>query len=218
LNEAEIDMMAEYGVAIAHCPPTNSILGNCAYLPYMLHKGVKVGLGTDFPTHNLFNVMLSVSQQHAIMPRPMRGLLPWTPYELATLGSARALRWEDQIGTLEVGKRADVVTIDLTCNTSLFPLNVGTLMLFLSVNGPGTEVTDALVDGHFLRRDGKFTFLDEAEIMGRAQYWCEVHGRLHAGAGRRSAHVRARSRRISAAVTPPGNNNKDEMRSRPCLL
>lgn len=173
LNEAEIDMMAEYGVAIAHCPPTNSILGNCAYLPYMLHKGVKVGLGTDFPTHNLFNVMLSVSQQHAIMPRPMRGLLPWTPFELATLGSARALRWEDQIGTLEVGKRADVVTIDLTHNTSLFPLNVGTLMLFLSVNGPGTEVTDALVDGHFLRRDGKFTFLDEAEIIGRAHYWCD---------------------------------------------
>ena len=117
--------------------------------------------------------MPSVPQQAAIMPRPRRGWLPWTPFELATWGSARALRWEDQIGTLEVGKRADVVTIDLTHNTSLFPLNVGTLMLFLSVNGPGTEVTDALVDGHFLRRDGKFTFLDEAEIIGRAHYWCD---------------------------------------------
>ncbi len=173
LNEAEIDMVAETGVAIAHCPPTNSILGNCAYLPYMLHKGVKVGLGTDMPTHNLFSAMLSVSQQHAIMPRPLRGVMPWTPFELATVGSARALCWDDQIGTLEAGKRADVVTIDLTHNTSLYPLNPGTLLLFLAANGAGTEVADALVDGRFLRRDGKFTFLDEDELMGRAQYWCD---------------------------------------------
>jgi cytosine/adenosine deaminase-related metal-dependent hydrolase len=139
----------------------------------MLKQGVKVGLGTDMPTHNLFNVMLSVSQQHAIMPRELRGVMPWTPFELATLGSARALRWEEKIGTLEPGKRADVVTIDLTHNTDLFPLNVGTLLLFLAVNGPGTEVADAMVDGRFLRRDGKFTLVDEDELMERAQYWCD---------------------------------------------
>ncbi|MFP4394432.1 MAG: amidohydrolase family protein [Anaerolineales bacterium] len=173
LNEQEIDMVAETGTAIAHCPPTNSILGNCAYVPYMLQQGVKVGLGTDVPTHNLFNVMLSVSQQHAIMPRELRGLMPWTPFELATTGSARALRWEDQIGTLEPGKRADVVTIDLTHNTSLFPLNPGALLLFLAFNGPGTEVSDALVNGQFLRRDGEFTMLDEIAIIERAQYWCD---------------------------------------------
>lgn len=173
LNEREIDMAAETGTAIAHCPPTNSILGNCAYVPYMLKQGVKVGLGTDVPTHNLFNVMLSVSQQHAIMPRELRGLPPWTPFELATTGSARALRWEDQIGTLEPGKRADVVTIDLTHNTSLFPLNPGALLLFLAFNGPGAEVSDALVNGQFLRRDGEFTMLDEVAIIERAQYWCD---------------------------------------------
>ena len=173
LNEQEIDRVAETSTAIAHCPPTNSILGNCAYVPYMLKQGVKVGLGTDVPTHNLFNAMLSVSQQHAIMPRELRGLPPWTPFELATTGSARALRWEDQIGTLEPGKRADVVTIDLRHNTSLFPLNPGVLLLFLAFNGPGTEVSDALVNGQFLRRDGEFTTLDEIAIIERAQYWCD---------------------------------------------
>lgn len=173
LNEQEIEMVAETGTAIAHNPPTNSILGNCAYLPYMLQQNVKVGLGTDVPTHNLFNAMLSVSQQHAIMPRELRGLMPWTPFELATVGSARALRWEEQIGTLEPGKRADVVTIDLTRNTSLFPLNPGVLHLFLAFNGPGTQVSDALVDGRFLRRDGEFTIFDEEEIVNRAQYWCD---------------------------------------------
>jgi cytosine/adenosine deaminase-related metal-dependent hydrolase len=173
LNEREIDICAETGVAIAHCPPTNSILGNCAYLPYMLKAGVNVGLGTDMPTHNMFNVMLSVSQQHSIMPRELRGLPPWTPFELATVGSARALGLEDQVGTLEPGKRADLVTIDLTHNTSLFPLNVGGLLTFMTANGPGTQVSDAMVDGKFLRRDGEFTIFDEEAIIARAQEWCD---------------------------------------------
>ena len=172
LNAHEIDMYAETGTALAHCPPTNSILGNCAYLPYMLQAGVKVGLGTDVPTHNLFNVMLSVSQQHSIMPRELRGIPPWTPFELATMGSARALRLEDQIGTLEPGKRADLVTIDLTHNTSLFPLNIGVLLTFMALNGPGIEVADAMVDGKFLRRDGEFTIFDEEAIIAHAQEWC----------------------------------------------
>jgi len=173
LNESEIDMLAETGTALAHCPPTNSILGNCAYVPYMLQAGVKVGLGTDVPTHNLFNVMLSVSQQQAIMPREMRGLLPWAPFELATLGSAKALRLEDKIGTLEPGKRADIVTIDLTRETGIFPLNLGNLLTFIAFNGPGTEVEDAMVDGRFLRRDGEFTIFDEDAIIARAKEWCD---------------------------------------------
>ena len=173
LNEEEIDMIAESGTAIAHNPPTNSILGNVAYLPYMLEAGVKVGLGTDAPTHNLFNVMLSVSQQHNIMPREKRGLAPWVPFELATVGSAKALRMEDKIGTLEPGKRADIVTIDLKRNTDLYPLNVGNLLTFIAFNGPGTQVTDAMVDGVFLRRDGEFTIFDEDEIIAKADKWCE---------------------------------------------
>ncbi len=173
LNESEIDMLAETGTALAHCPPTNSILGNCAYLPYMLQAGVKVGLGTDVPTHNLFNVMLSVSQQHNIMPRELRGLAPWVPFELATLGSAKALRLDRKIGTLEPGKRADIVTVDLTRNSSLFPLDVGVLLTFIAFNGPGTEVADAMVDGRFLRRDGEFTVFDEEAVIAHAQEWCD---------------------------------------------
>jgi cytosine/adenosine deaminase-related metal-dependent hydrolase len=103
----------------------------------------------------------------------MRGLAPWTPYELATLGSAKALRLEDKIGTLEPGKRADIVTIDLSRNTSLYPLNVGALLTFMAFNGPGTEVADAMVDGRFLRRDGEFTVFDEEAIIAKANAWCD---------------------------------------------
>jgi cytosine/adenosine deaminase-related metal-dependent hydrolase len=117
--------------------------------------------------------MLSVSQQHAIMPREMRGMPPWTPFELATVGSAKALRLEDKIGTLEPGKRADIVTVDLSRNTGLYPLNVGNLLTFMAFNGPGTEVADAMVDGEFLRRDGEFTIFDEEAITAKANEWCD---------------------------------------------
>ena len=69
LNEAEIDLLAETDTALVHCPATNAWFGQCAYLPYMLDAGMRVGLGTDCVTHNLFSVMLSVLQHHNIMPR-----------------------------------------------------------------------------------------------------------------------------------------------------
>src|SRR3989304_2170698 len=75
----EIDVLAEEDVALVHCPATNALFGGCAYVPYMLEKGVRVGLGTDCATHNLFTVMISASQHHDIMPRPLRRLEPCTP-------------------------------------------------------------------------------------------------------------------------------------------
>ena len=67
-----------------------------------------------------------------------------------------------------VEKGFDVVTIDLACNTRLFPLNPAVLFYMLAFNGAGTEASDVMVDGRFLRRDGAFTFLDEERIVARA--------------------------------------------------
>jgi len=172
LNEAEIDLLAEKNAALVHCPATNAWFGQCAYLPYMLERGLRVGLGTDCVSHNLFNVLLSVLQQHNIMPRRLRGLPAWKIFELATLGGARALGMEDQIGSLEAGKCADLITIDLKHNTSLFPLSAESLFDRLALNAAGSEAYDMLVNGVFIRRNGEFTFLDEEAILGRAAEWC----------------------------------------------
>jgi cytosine/adenosine deaminase-related metal-dependent hydrolase len=172
LNEAEIDLLVETDTAVVHCPATNAWFGYCAYLPYMLKAGLRTGLGTDMPSHNIFNVMLSVLQHHAIMPRELRGIEPAKIFELATLGGAQVLGLENEIGTLQPGKRADVVTIDLSHNSSLFPLNSQVLFAMLVTNGAGTQVCDSMVNGVFLRRDGAFISLDEAAIIGHAQEWC----------------------------------------------
>jgi cytosine/adenosine deaminase-related metal-dependent hydrolase len=177
LSEAEIDLLATTDTALVHCPATNAWFGECAYLPYMLDAGLRVGLGTDCVTHNLFNVMLSVLQHHNIMPRRRRGVPAWKIVELATLGGARTLGIDDQIGTLETGKRADLITIDLQHNTSLFPLSVETLFDRLVLNAAGSEACDVLVDGEWIRRQGTFTFLDEETILRRAGEWCLKFGR-----------------------------------------
>ncbi len=173
LNETEIDLLGETDTALVHCPATNAWFGYCAYLPYMLKAGLRIGLGTDMPSHNIFNVMFSVLQHQAIMPRQLRGIEPAKIFELATLGGAQVLGLADEVGTLEPGKRADVVTIDLSHNSSLFPLNRWVLLAMLATNGAGTQVNDSMVNGHLLIRDGAFTRLDEAAIIGRAQDWCD---------------------------------------------
>jgi cytosine/adenosine deaminase-related metal-dependent hydrolase len=83
---------------------------------------------------------------------------------------------EDQIGSLEPGKRADLITLDLQHNTSLFPLSVESLYDRLALNAAGSEACDVMVDGVFIRRHGAFTFLDEEAIIARAAEWCRKFG------------------------------------------
>jgi 5-methylthioadenosine/S-adenosylhomocysteine deaminase len=171
LNDEEIALYAKTGSSAAHCPPTNSMLGNVARVPKMLAEGVNVGLGTDMPTHDMFNVMRSVSQQHNIMPREPRGLMPWAPLEMATVGGARALNLQADIGTLEPGKKADIITLDLANNTRLFPLTAQVLITFITVNGVSSDVADVIVDGNLLMRDRQVLHLDEQAILERALRW-----------------------------------------------
>jgi len=72
-----------------------------------------------------------------------------------------------------VGKKADVITIDLRGNSDLFPLSPEGLPDLLALNGAGTEACDVMVDGELLRREGAFTRMDEQAVIGRGQEWCD---------------------------------------------
>lgn len=173
MTRAEFDILAEARCAIAHCPQSNaSFFGDVADVPAMLDAGVTVGLGTDMPAANVFDNMYTAFIVHSIVPPgQQRALDPWVPLELATIGSARALRLDERIGTLEPGKRADIITVDLSRNASLYPLNGGNLLYWIASQGAGTLVDDSMVDGMFLRRNGEFTFLDEEAIVARSNEW-----------------------------------------------
>lgn len=173
MDEREIDILAKAGCAIVHNPSNNARKGDCAYLPYMLDAGITVGLGTDNPTSNMFKEILITYLIHNIMPREKRGTSPNVALSMATMGSARALWLDDKIGTLEPGKRADIISIDTNGSVGFLPLNKGNLFHFICYNGGGFQVTDAMVDGVFLRRNDEFTLFDEEAIFARAREWMD---------------------------------------------
>jgi 5-methylthioadenosine/S-adenosylhomocysteine deaminase len=110
VNAADIRRMAEAGVSVAHCPRSNTRLsGGVAPVPELLSEGIPVGLGTDSlasaQTLDLWDEMRAALEVHAGRLAPVEVL------EMATLGGARALGLADQVGSLEVGKRADLIAV-----------------------------------------------------------------------------------------------------------
>ena len=113
----EIAALARQGTNVVHCPSSNLKLGSgVARVPEMLGAGCRVALGADgAPCNNRLDVFAEM-RLAALIQKPRLGadVLPaGAVLELATLGGARALGLEDEIGSLAVGKRADLVVIDL---------------------------------------------------------------------------------------------------------
>lgn len=173
VNREEAEIFAEHGCAISHNPQSNATYhGSVADVPSLLEAGVTVGMGTDMPAANMFDNMYTAFIVNSIVPPDHERLLdPSVPVRLATLGSAQAQRLDDKIGTIETGKRADIITVDLSRNTSMYPLNAGNLLFWMVSQGAGTIVDDSMVDGTFLRRNGEFTFLDEEAVIAHSDEW-----------------------------------------------
>ncbi len=181
LREHEIEQIAKAGASVIHNPDINgSNCGNCAYVPYMLKMGVNVGLGSDYGSLDVMSAMKLMQILHKIMPREEREFPYHKPFYAATLGSAKAYGLDHQIGTLEAGKRADIITIDLKKASHLLPMCTALtrvkpdLLYFLFLrNCAGTTTSETMVDGKLLRRDGEFTELDEEKFVRRSFEWTE---------------------------------------------
>lgn len=170
LSEKEMSIVAENGAKIIHCPQSNaSFFGDVANVAAMYEKGIRVGLGCDQPSAKMFDQIYSASTFHAIVPAYQKRMLPFhKPIEMATIGGAKALNLDKQIGSLNKGKCADLITIDLMHNNNLFPLNKNILLYNLSLWGAGTEVNDTMVNGKFLMRNREFVDLDDKSIYREA--------------------------------------------------
>ncbi len=118
LEPAEIALLAERGVPVAHCPRSNALLGcGIAPLAELRAAGLTIGLGTDspasVPSFDMFDELRTAVVVARARERRPDALLAADALELATLGAARALRLDAQVGTLEPGKRADVAVVSL---------------------------------------------------------------------------------------------------------
>jgi guanine deaminase len=114
LTEEELDLLSRRGSRIAHCPNSNLFLGSGLFkLHHVLDAGVVVGLGSDIgagTTPSLFNAMADAYKVQQVQGV---SLSPYHLWYLATLGGARALSLDGEIGSLEAGKSADFLVLDL---------------------------------------------------------------------------------------------------------
>src|SRR5439155_13698821 len=118
VDEEEIHVLAEHDVAVAHCPRSNAYVG-CGIAPLreLREAGLRVGLGTDgvssTPSHDFFDELRAVVMFARARERRPDALTASEALELGTLGSARALGLDEEIGSLVPGKRADLAVVSL---------------------------------------------------------------------------------------------------------
>jgi len=183
LARADIDKLAETRTSVSHNPSSNSKLasGVCK-VPQMLASGVNVALGCDGgPSNNDYDLVremkLAAIIHKAVTNNPL--IVPAeTVLEMATINGARALGLEQEIGSLEAGKKADLVVIDLNrLHTTPSPNPISSLVYAAT----GAEVDTVVVDGRIVVEHGQLLTMDENEVMEQAHQ--------HAGALYRRAGI-----------------------------
>jgi 5-methylthioadenosine/S-adenosylhomocysteine deaminase len=173
LSEAEMDLLARREVRVVHNPESNMKLASgVAPVPDLLARGVTVGLGTDGCASNnnldLFQEMDSAAKLHKVHRLDPTVMPSQTVLEMATLGGARVLGMEKEIGSLEAGKKADVIVLELN-RPHLQP--VYNLVSHLVYSATGADVRDVIIDGKLVMENRKLLILDEEEILAKAGEW-----------------------------------------------
>jgi len=173
LDEFEIERVAEAGVNVAHCPESNLKLGSgICPLASLLDKGVNVCLGTDGAASNNDLDLLGEMRTAAMLAKGSSGNASACnarqAIEMATINGARALGMADRIGSIEAGKCADLIAINLaSLNTQ--PLYEPVAQIVYAA--ASRQVSHVWIDGVAQLRDFELCNLDGDEIIARASSW-----------------------------------------------
>ncbi|MBU1567341.1 MAG: amidohydrolase [Proteobacteria bacterium] len=170
-NPKEIVLMANKNVGVAHNPVSNMKLASgVAPIPEMLQAGIAVGLGTDGAASNNNLSMFKEMNAAALLQKVSRldptSQSAFATVKAATIGGARVLGMEKQIGSLEEGKRADLILIELN-RPHLVPLyNVYSHLVYAA---NGADVDTVIIDGRVIMQHRKLLTLDEKSVMLEAR-------------------------------------------------
>jgi 5-methylthioadenosine/S-adenosylhomocysteine deaminase len=163
--------MAVHGVNVVHNPESNMKLASgIAPIPQMLSQGLTVGLGTDGCASNnnldLFSEMDTAAKLHKVNTLDPTVMDALSVLKMATIQGARVLGLQNVTGSLEVGKKADVIVID-THKPHLTPMYNATSHLVYAARG--NDVSHSIINGQPVMEDRKLLTLDITEIMARAR-------------------------------------------------
>jgi 5-methylthioadenosine/S-adenosylhomocysteine deaminase len=168
LNEKEIDLVAKNNASIAHCPSANMKLASgYAPIPDMLRSGVNVALGSDgAPCNNnldAFNEMRLAGLIHKPRYGP-KSMPAQTVLNMMTRGGARAMGLEEEIGSLEIGKRADITILNRDM-LHICPRQHADPVGQVVYEHRADDVDTVIIDGRVLLEDGNFTCWEAGKII-----------------------------------------------------
>jgi len=171
LSAADIQILAKRQVGVSHNPESNMKLASgIAPVPEYLAAGVTVGLGTDGAASNndldMFEAMRLAAFLHKVNTGDPRTIPATTALEMATVGGARALGLEKQIGSLEAGKRADLVVVSMASARQTPLYNPVSHLVYAT---RGDDVRTVMVNGRVLMRNRKMLTLNESAVLAEAK-------------------------------------------------
>ena len=184
LTHQDMEVLAKRQVGVAHNPQCNMKLANgTAPIPTLLNMGVKVGIGTDGVASNndldLFDEIRSAALAQKLVSGDPTVMDSRTVLEMVTIGGARLLGMEDRIGSLESGKEADLIIIDLSKPHAWPHFDIYSLIVY---SLRGSDVERVMVQGRMLMEDNQLQTIDTSalyddvmELRDQIRRWWTIH-------------------------------------------
>jgi cytosine/adenosine deaminase-related metal-dependent hydrolase len=168
LNENEKQILESNNVKVAHCPSANLKLGSgIANIPDYIERGISVSIGADGPPCNNNLSVFTEMRLAALIQKPIHGpetMDAKTVFKLATIEGAKALHLENEVGSIEVGKKADLVLIDLNTHVNSVLDNDKQVYSNLVYSSSTNNVHSVMIDGRWVIMNGESLIYEKNEI------------------------------------------------------
>jgi 5-methylthioadenosine/S-adenosylhomocysteine deaminase len=167
LTKKEIKILAQTGASVVHCPVSNmKLAAGTMPLPEMIEAGVNVSLGTDSACSNnnldMFEEMKVTALLHKVSRLDPTLVKAQTVLDMATINGAKALGMEKEIGSLETGKKADIIILDFE-KSHLIPRH--NLISHLVYSAQGSDVETVIINGQLIMEERKIKRVNESNIL-----------------------------------------------------
>ena len=168
---SDSQILKQRGVGVVHNPQSNmKLAAGVSPVPEMLKEGLRIGLGTDGAASNndlsMWEEMDSAAKLHKVISGDPKVMSAQEAFELATIRGAEALHMEQEIGSLEVGKRADLVLVESDSLNQIPSYNVYSDLVYAT---KASDVETVIINGQVVMRDQRLLTLDEKAIKKSAQ-------------------------------------------------
>lgn len=166
VTDGDLAILQKAGVTVAHCPVLNALRGTAAPIKWMIREGIPVALGLDNYFADCFDAMRMYVSVGRMREHDASLFRSRDAFRAATLDAARALRLDHQIGSIEIGKKADIQLVDVA-RPGIVPIvdPIGALVYHAHAG----DVSTVLIDGVTVLLNGRVMYIDEYGVLAEAQ-------------------------------------------------